>query len=88
MKHIVLITDCIDVATEQVKARISKILNEKNLDYNLYYAFTPPFQITNGMFLSRLLSDEVPDGENTLYLAILNPLKVKPKRIFGSLKNN
>ena len=88
MKHIILITDCVGVATEQVKARISKILGENNLDYKLYCAFTTPFQITNGMFLSKLLSDEVPDGENTLYLAILNPLKEKPKRIFGKLKNN
>lgn len=88
MKHIVLITDCVDAASEQINARIAKILGEKNLDYRLYRAFTQPFQITNGMFLTKLLSDEMPEGEDTLYLAVLNPLKDKPKRIFGKLKNN
>ncbi|MDP2628583.1 MAG: SAM-dependent chlorinase/fluorinase [Nanoarchaeota archaeon] len=87
MKHIVLITDCIDVASEQIKARLSKLLGEKNIDYKIYNAFTPPFQITNGMFLTKLLFDEVPKGKDTLYLAILNPLKEKPKRIFGKLEN-
>ena len=87
MKHIVLITDCKDVASEQIKGRLSKLLGEKDIDYKVYNAFTPPFQITNGMFLTKLLFDEVPNGKDTLYLAILNPLKEKPKRIFGRLEN-
>lgn len=87
MKHIVLITDCIDIASEQINARISKILGENNLDCKIYKVFTDPFQITNGMFLSKLLSEEIPSGKNTLYLAILNPLKEKPKRIFGKFKD-
>lgn len=87
MKHVVLITDCCDVAAEQIKARIIKILGSYNFDVKIYYAFTPPFQINNGLFLAKLLADEVPEGDNTLYLAILNPLKEKPKRIFGKLKN-
>lgn len=87
MKHVVLITDCTDIASEQIKGRLSKLLNEKNIDYKIYSAFTPPFQITNGMFLGKLLFDEVPNGEDTLYLAILNPLKDKPKRIIGKLNN-
>lgn len=87
MKHIVLIMDCKDIASEQIKGRLSKLLEEKDIDYKIYNAFTPPFQITNGMFLAKLLFDEVPNGKDTLYLAILNPLKEKPKRIFGRLKN-
>jgi len=88
MKHIVLITDCVDIASEQIRTRISKILGENNLDCKIYKLFTEPFQITQGMFLSKLLSDEMPSGEDTLYLAILNPLKSKPKRIFGKFKDN
>ena len=87
IKHIVLITDCCDVAAEQIKARIIRMLGYYNLDVKIYNAFTPPFQINNGMFLAKLLADEVPEGDNTLYLAILNPLREKPKRIFGKLKN-
>jgi hypothetical protein len=46
MKHIVLITDCSDVASEQIKGRLSKLLGEKDIDYKLYNAFTLPFQMT------------------------------------------
>jgi len=88
MKNVVLITDCTDVAAEQVKARLNKILSEKNIGLRIHFVFTPPFEIINGMFLANLLSEEISNGENTLYLAILNPLKKKPKRIFGQFKNN
>ncbi len=87
MKHIILITDCIGISSEQIKARLSRLLGRKNIDYKLYYAFTPSFQITNGMFLCKLLFDEVQNGEDTLYFSIINPLKEKPRRIFGKLKN-
>jgi S-adenosylmethionine hydrolase len=84
-KNIVIVTDCKDVALEQVKARLTYLLPNYNL--NFFYLITPPFQIKNGLFLSKLISEEIPHGNNTLFLAIINPLKNKPKRIFGKLKN-
>jgi len=84
-KNIVIVTDCKDIALEQVKARLTSMLpNDRITFFNL---ITPPFQINNGLFLSKLISEEIPPGENTLFLAIINPLKTKPKRIFGKLKN-
>lgn len=84
-KNIVIVTDCKDIALEQVKARLTSMLpNDKLTFFNL---ITPPFKINNGLFLSKIISEEIPHGEDTLFLAIINPLKTKPKRIFGKLKN-
>jgi|SRR3989339_151960 len=84
-KNIVIVTDCKDIALEQVKARLISILPDDDLTF--FYLITPPFKINNGLFLSKLISEEIPHGKNTLFLAIINPLKMKPKRIFGRLKN-
>lgn len=84
-KNIIIVTDCKDIALEQVKARLISILSNDKI--NFFNLITPPFQINNGLFLSKLISEEVLHGENTLFLAIVNPLKIKPKRIFGKLKN-
>jgi|GEM_PF-687014 len=85
-KNIAIITDCSDIALEQVKARLAFLLPKNKL--NFFNVIVSPFQIRNGLFLSKLISDEIPHGENTLFLAIVNPLKEKPKRIFGRLKND
>jgi S-adenosylmethionine hydrolase len=84
-KKIVIITDCSDVALEQIKAKLTFLLPNDTL--NFFNVIVSPFQINNGLFLSKLISDEITHGKNTLFLAIVNPLKEKPKRIFGRLKN-
>jgi len=84
-KNIVIVTDCKDIALEQIKARLISLLPNDKI--NFFNLITNPFQINNGLFLSKLISEEVPHGKNTLFLAIVNPLKIKPKRIFGKLKN-
>ncbi len=84
-KNIVIVTDCKDIALEQIKAKLISILPNDNLSF--FDLITMPFQINNGLFLSKLISEEIPHGDNTLFLAIVNPLKTKPKRIFGKLKN-
>jgi len=86
-KNIVIVTDCEEVALEQIKARLISILSNNNDNINFFNLIAKPFQINNGMFLFKLISEEVPLGENTLFLAIVNPSKIKPKRIFGKLKN-
>lgn len=84
-KNIIIVTDCKDIALEQIKARLVSLLPNDKL--NFFNLITYPFQINNGLFLSKLISEEVLHGKNTLFLAIINPLKIKPKRIFGKLKN-
>jgi S-adenosylmethionine hydrolase len=84
-KNIAIITDCKDIALEQIKAKLTFILPDVKL--NFFNVIVSPFQINNGLFLSKLISDEIPHGGNTLFLTIVNPLKEKPRRIFGRLKN-
>jgi S-adenosylmethionine hydrolase len=84
-KNIVIVTDCSDIALEQIKARLIFLLPNDKL--NFFNVVVSPFRINNGLFLSKLISDEIPHGKGTLFLAIVNPLKEKPKRIFGRLKN-
>lgn len=84
-KNIIIVTDCKDIALEQVKARLTSVLPNDLLTF--FDLLVSPFQIKNGLFLSKLISEEIPHGEDTLFLAIVNPLKTKPKRIFGKLKN-
>lgn len=84
-KNIVIVTDCSDIALEQIKARLTFLLPNNRL--NFFNIIVSPFQINNGLFLSKLISDEIPHGRDTLFLAVVNPLRKKPKRIFGRLKN-
>lgn len=84
-KNIVIVADCSDVAIEQIKAKFSKFLPEDNL--NFYPVIVSNFQINNGILLSKLVADEIPHGKNTLFLAIVNPLSDKPKRMFAELEN-
>lgn len=86
-KNIVIVTDCKDIAIEQVKGRLVKFLSNDKININFFHVFVPPFQVNSGLFLSKLISDEIPHGKDTLFLAIVNPLKTKPKRIFGNLNN-
>ncbi len=85
IKNIIVVTDCKDIALQQIKARLTRLLPESRI--NFFDLITAPFQVNNGLFLSKLISEEIPHGNNTLFLAIVNPLKSKPKRIFGKLKN-
>ena len=86
-KNVVIVTDCKDIAIEQIKGRLIKILSKGVTSINFFYVFVPAFQINSGLFLSKLISEEIPHGKDTIFLAIVNPLKIKPKRIFGQLKN-
>ena len=52
-KNIVIVTDCNDVALEQVKARLISILPDDKI--NFFDLIVPPFQINNGLFLSKLI---------------------------------
>ena len=82
-KNIIIVTDCKDIALEQVKAKLISLLPNDNL--NFFNLVTPQFKINNGLFLLKLISEEVVHGKDTLFLAIINPLRSKPKRIFGKV---
>ena len=91
MKRIVIISDCSDVAYNEMRATIISELDK----YRINDIEVEPlvkvkeFSIINGGFLIRLLAEEY-SPKDTVFLVVLNPLKAKRKeraRIIGELKN-
>lgn len=92
MNKIVVITDCIDVAANEIRARlVSELENLKKLEYVLIEPLihAKEFSLLNGAFLVRLMADNY-NPNTTIFLVILNPLKTDRKdraRIIGKTKN-
>jgi len=84
MKNIVIITDCRDVAVEQIKAKLIALTMDT---CNFHVVLVDPFQVRSGAFLAKLISEEISHGQETMFLAIVNPVREKPRRLFGKLKN-
>src|SRR3989339_762618 len=84
MKNIVIVTDCRDVAVEQIKAKLIALIMDA---CNFHVVLVAPFQIRSGAFLAKLISEEISHGQDTMFLAIVNPVREKPRRLFGKLKN-
>jgi len=84
MKNIVIITDCRDVAVEQIKAKLIALTMDA---CNFHVVLVDPFQVRSGAFLAKLISEEISHGQDTMFLAVVNPVREKPKRIFGRLNN-
>jgi len=88
MKRIVVfITDCVDVAYNELRAVVMTQL--RKLDNRVEVEIEPvvpvkPFSIINGNFVLRLLADAYPEG--TIFSVILNPLKERPARLLGKTK--
>jgi S-adenosylmethionine hydrolase len=82
-KRIVFITDCADVAYNELRGVI--LDNIKN-DEIIIEPVAPvsPFSIINGNFVLRLLADAYPEG--TVFSVILNPSKERPARLIGKTK--
>ena len=90
-KRIVIISDCSDVAYNEIRATILRELdksNVKNVEIEPLVK-AEEFSIINGAFLTRLMA-EIYNPENIIFLVILNPLKTTRKdraRIMGETKN-
>lgn len=87
IKHIVIITDCKDVAFCEMRRQILSECEKLSNSYTEVEPLIPAkeFSITNGAFLTRLMAEQY--KENALFMLILNPSKKRPKRIFGQLSN-
>lgn len=88
IKHIVIITDCKDVAFCEMRRHI---LSECEKLGNTYTEIEPlipaeEFSIINGAFLTRLMAEHYQN--NVLFMVILNPSQKRPKRIFGKISDN
>ena len=87
MKRIVIISDCSDVAYNELRGIILKTLSEiRDTDDIIIEPLAPvkPFSIINGAFVLRLMAEAYPI--HTTFLIIVNPLQKRPERIFGKTK--
>lgn len=90
-KRIVVITDCIDVAFNEIRATIlNNIKSDKKNNIEVEPLVTvKEFSIINASFLARLLADSY-DPKSTIFLIIVNTLKTNTKeraRIIGETLN-
>ena len=80
-KRIVFITDCTDIAYNELRATVISRLSDP--DDFIIEPVVPvkPFSIINGKFVLRLMAEVYP--ENTIFSVILNPMQVRPARLIG-----
>lgn len=82
-KRIVFITDCTDIAYNELRG---VILDNLKSDEVIVEPVVPvaPFSIINGNFVLRLMAEAYPKG--TIFSVILNPSKERPARLIGKTK--
>lgn len=91
MNRIVIISDCEDVAFNEIIATIQSFLKKGELDKVKIEPLVKAkeFSIVNAAFLLRLMA-ECYDPKNTIFLIIVNPLRTDRReraRIMGITKN-
>lgn len=87
IKHVVVITDCKDVAFCEIRRQILSECEKLDNNYTVVEPLVPAeeFSIINGAFLTRLMAEHYKD--DVIFMLILNPSQQRPKRIFGELEN-
>lgn len=90
--RIVVITDCVDVAANEIRAVLVSELEKMNKINSVEvepFVYAKEFSLVNGAFLVRLMADNY-NPNTTTFLAVLNPLKtnrIDRARILGKTKN-
>jgi len=82
-KRIVFITDCTDVAYNELRGVILDYLKNDEIIVEPVVPVAP-FSIINGNFVLRLMAEAYPEG--TIFSIILNPSKERPARLIGQTK--
>lgn len=82
-KRIVFITDCADVAYNELRGVILSNIKSEEIIVEPVVPVVP-FSIINGNFALRLMADVYPEG--TIFSVILNPLKERSARLIGRTK--
>jgi S-adenosylmethionine hydrolase len=83
-KCIVFVTDCVDIAYNELRAVVLSHLKSSDEIEIEPVAQVKPFSIINGNFVLRLMADVYPEG--TIFSVILNPMKERPARLIGRTK--
>jgi len=85
MKQIVIVTDCCDVAYNEIRASIITELGKNNKDFQIEPVVkVKERSVLNCAFLIRLLAESYPAG--TTFMVLCSPTKEKPSRIYGITK--
>jgi len=88
-KYIVIVSDCTDVAYNEMRAKILHEIDNEKIKNNIIVEPLVPakeFSIINGAFLVRLMADLYPP-KNTIFLVVINPCKIRPARLIGETNN-
>lgn len=80
-KYIVCITDCTDIAANEIRASLIPFVGNRN-DISIE-PIVPiePFSVINANFALRLMAEDYPD--NTIFMITFNPVKKRPKSLIG-----
>jgi len=85
-KNVVLITDCKDVAFNEMKWIILQECYKLGVtDVNIELVPISEFSIINAAFLIRLMGEQCLPG--TIFSVVINPQKHRSARIYGKTKN-
>jgi len=85
-KKVVLITDCIDVASSEMKFIILLECQKLGIiDVSIEVVPISEFSIINASFLIRLMGEHCSSG--TVFSVVINPQKHRSARIYGKTKN-
>lgn len=92
MKRIIIATDCLDIAANELRATLIKTLDVLRKTSRVEIEPTvevEKFSIINATFLIRLVA-EIYDPKSTVFLVVVNPLKtdrIDRARIVGQTEN-
>ncbi len=83
-RNIVIITDCKDIAYNELRGVVLSSLKEPD-NFSIEPLVTVVnFSVQNGSFVTRLMAESYPPG--TIFSIILNPMQDRPERIYGRTK--
>lgn len=85
-KHVVVITDCKDVAFNEMAWIIRQECSKLGVENpNIELVSVSEFSVLNASFLIRLMAEQCPPG--TIFSVVINPQKHRSARIYGKTKN-
>lgn len=85
-KNVVVITDCKDVAFNEMRRIVINECSELGVDeVEVELVSVAEFSLVNAAFLTRLMADYY--TEDTVFSIVINPQKHRSPRIYGQLNN-
>jgi len=81
IKSIVIITDCVDVAANEIIAQLKRLIKRKDLIEPVVPV--APLSLINTSFIIRLMAELY---EDAIFYVVVNPIKEEPERIIGRTK--